>query len=91
VRSLIHKKLTKPQRALIGVAIIEGHVRPYDLPQRIVAELVGCSVAYLGAAQRLPAARQAVHQGLRPLISPTRQLPRPAVPSSVRQLVEPAE
>jgi hypothetical protein len=84
MRSLVHRqKLTKAQRALIGAAIIEGHVQPCDLPQRVVAELVGCSVAYLGAAQKLsPAARQAVHQGQRPLISPRtscrgRWLPRP--------------
>jgi hypothetical protein len=91
VRSLVHRKLTKAQRALLGVAIIEGHVRPCDLPQRIVAEMVGCSVAYIGAAQRLsPTVRQTVDQGLRPLVSPTHRLPRPVVSSSGQQLAEPA-
>jgi hypothetical protein len=81
-RSLSHKRLTKAQRALIGAAIVEGTVRLQDLPLRIVAQLVDCSVTYLIAAQRLaPAQRTAVNTGQRPLISPpSHRLSKPTIP-----------
>jgi hypothetical protein len=65
------QKLTKAQRALIGVAIREGVVRAQDLPWTLIAEMVGVSISYLLAAQRLnPAQRQLVHNGFRPLLPP---------------------
>jgi hypothetical protein len=88
-RSLVHQRLTKAQRALIGAAILEGAVQPQDLPLRIVSQLVGCSVAYLLAAQRLaPQQREEVKRGWRPLISPLRQLPKPTIPPTDEQLIE---
>jgi hypothetical protein len=90
-RSLSHRHLTKAQRALIGAAILEGAIRPQDLPRRIVAQLVDCSVTYLAAAQRLaPQQREAVDRGHRPLISPpsTHRLPKPRIPPTDEQLVQ---
>jgi hypothetical protein len=79
--------LTKAQRALIGAAILEGAIRLQDLPRRIVAQLVDCSVSYLAAAQRLaPQQREAVNHGHRPLISPP--LPKPRIPPTDEQLVQ---
>jgi hypothetical protein len=76
-RSLVHRRLSKAQRALVGAAILEGGVQLQDLPLRIVSQVVGCSVAYLTAAQRLaPAQREAVVRGHRPLILP-RVVPAP--------------
>jgi hypothetical protein len=76
-RSLVHRRLSKAERALVGAAILEGDVQLQDLPLRIVSQVVGCSVAYLTAAQRLaPAQRQAVVRGHRPLILP-RVVPAP--------------
>jgi hypothetical protein len=90
VRSLVHKHLSKAERALIGAAILEGAVQPQDFPLRIVSQMVGCSTSYLLAAERLaPQAREAVRRGHRPLVfSPPHQLPKPTIPPTDEQLIE---
>jgi hypothetical protein len=85
-RSLVHRRLSKAERALVGAAILEGGVQLQDLPLRIVSQVVGCSVAYLTAAQRLASAqREAVARGHRPLILP-RVVPAPTTSITNLQL-----
>jgi hypothetical protein len=86
-RSLVHRQLSKAERALVGAAILEGGVQVQDLPLRIVSQVVGCSVAYLAAAQRLaPAQREAVMRGRRPLILP--RVPAPHCASVTNSYLE---
>jgi hypothetical protein len=70
-RSLINsRKLSKAVRAVIGAEILAGEhdLRP---TKKLLATAIGCSVAYLQAAQKLsPAERQAVRRGERPLVLP---------------------
>jgi hypothetical protein len=87
-RSLVHRRLSKAERAVVGAAILEGGVQLQDLPLRIVSQVVGCSVAYLTAAQRLaPAQREAVVRGHRPLILP-RVVPAPNCASITNSYLE---
>lgn len=70
-RGLACRKLSKPARALLGVDIVEGTTTITDLSHKQVAAIVGVSIGYLNAAQRLtPAEREAVRRGLRPLVEP---------------------
>jgi hypothetical protein len=86
VRSLINThKLPKAVRAILGAEILAGE-RDLHPTVKLVAEAVGCSVAYVQAAQKLtPAQRQAVRRRERPLILPhtpavSPKSPVPAMP-----------
>jgi hypothetical protein len=84
-RSLINsRKLSKAVRAVIGAEILAGEhdLRP---TKKLLATAIGCSVAYLQAAQKLsPAERLAVRRGERPLILPRAPAspPAPSMPST---------
>src|SRR5262249_22286244 len=71
-RFLAHNKWTKPRRAFLGVDILAGKAQPVDLTRKHVARLVGVSVSYLEAAQRVafsrPDLRSACESGLQPLL-----------------------
>jgi len=88
LRSLINThKLTKAARAVLGAEILAGEhdLRP---TAKLVANAVGCSVAYVEAAQKLsPAERDKVRRGLRPLVMPH----NPAAPLPPVIMPAPAE
>ena|SRR5215472_18955654 len=77
-RFLAHNKWTKPRRAFLGVDILAGKAQPVDFTRKYVARLVGVSVPYLVAAQRVafsrPDLRSACENGLASLL---KTAPRP--------------
>jgi hypothetical protein len=77
-RYLAHNRLSKTRRAFLGVDIKSGKVQPFKLTDKQIAALVGVSVPYLAAAQRVahsrPDLRSACETGLQPLL---KAIPRP--------------
>lgn len=71
-RFLAHNKWSKPRRAFMGVDIKKGKAHPTKLTDKQIAKLVGVSVLYLAAAERVdrsrPDKRSAVECGLEPLL-----------------------
>ena len=80
-RGLACCKLSKPERALLGVDIIEG-------THKQIAATVGVSLGYLNAALRLTSVeREAVRHGLRPLIEPRIPTAQPTARERLAEIV----
>jgi len=77
-RYLAHNRLSAPRRAFLGVDIKKGTAQPVELTDKQIAELVGVSLPYLAAAQRVdftrPDLRGSCASGLVPLLN---AVPRP--------------
>src|SRR5262245_5252918 len=77
-RYLAHNRLSAPRRAFLGVDIKKGAAQPVNLTDKQIADLVGVSLPYLAAAQRVansrPDLRGSCACGLQPLLT---AVPRP--------------
>jgi len=71
-RFLAHNRLSKSRRAFLGVEIKKGKAQPVEFTDRQIAELVGVSVPYLAAAERVAFSRpdlvSSCKSGLVPLL-----------------------
>jgi hypothetical protein len=72
-RYLAHNHLSKTRRAFLGADVLIGRAQPTKLTKKQVAGLVGVSVPYLVAAQRVahsrPDLRSSCESGLVPLLT----------------------
>jgi hypothetical protein len=71
-RYYAHNQKSKVQRAFQGVDILSGRVQPVRFTKKQVADIVGVSLPYLAAAERVahsrPDLRSACETGLQPLL-----------------------
>jgi hypothetical protein len=88
-QSLVHRQLTKKQRAVLAADVADGVTR-YEQMLNEIARSFGISVAYLGIARGLsPAKRNAILQGL-DLTSFTKLLSLPHQPALPAPTIDPA-
>jgi hypothetical protein len=71
-RYYAHNRKSAVQRAFQGVDILSGRVQPVRFTKKQVADIVGVSLPYLAAAERVansrPDLRSACESGLQPLL-----------------------
>src|SRR6266571_2882944 len=72
-RYYAHNRRSKVQRAFQGVDILSGRVQPVRFTKKQVADIVGVSLPYLAAAERVdhsrPDLRSSCECGLQPLLT----------------------
>src|SRR5262249_42614993 len=90
--SLPNRKASKAVRAVEGADILDGLLTLQNPTARIVAAALGVSQSYLANARRLmPAQRDEVRRGKRPLVLPTKPAPLRLPPAVVADSVPSAE